>query len=43
VIRYVVNAEFLEQMLGEYKRLAEENNISTVNDLGQSMSGEDDE
>lgn len=43
VIRYVVNAEFLEQMLGEYQRIAAENNIAEDSETGRAMNGGDDE
>ena len=43
VIRYVVNAEFLEQMLGEYQRIADENNIAEDSETGRAMNGDDDE
>ena len=33
IIRYVVNADFLENMLGEYLRIAEENNVDVTDTM----------
>jgi len=40
IIRYVVNAEFLENMLGEYQKLAIGNNPAEENAAGQLIGGE---
>ena len=36
VIRYVVNAEYLEHLLEEYRRLAEEARVSTATPSGSA-------